>query len=151
MKVERWQQVDELLDAALERDASERVQYQEAGDIRERDVQDSHTSGNHQTESPDHQVGQQVVAELVTQYGHPVGCGQQERTDGEVGGIPEMVIENETGFLVQPSDAVAMADAIEKIVGAPSVARRLGQSGYERARTLFAIDKNVRELCALLS
>ena len=68
-----------------------------------------------------------------------------------IGGIPEMVIENETGFLVQPSDAVAMADAIEKIVGDASVARRLGQSGYERARTLFAIDKNVRELCALLS
>jgi len=68
-----------------------------------------------------------------------------------IGGIPEMVIESETGFLVQPSDAVAMADAISKIVGDASVARRLGQSGYERARTLFAIDKNVRELCALIS
>jgi glycosyltransferase involved in cell wall biosynthesis len=67
-----------------------------------------------------------------------------------VGGIPEMVIENETGFLVQPSDAVAMADAINKIVGDASVGRRLGQSGYERARTLFAIHKNVRELCTLM-
>src|SRR5204863_857427 len=47
-----------------------------------------------------------------------------------IGGIPEMVIENETGFLVQPGEAVAMADAIEKNVGAPSVARRLGTSGY---------------------
>lgn len=68
-----------------------------------------------------------------------------------IGGIPEMVIENETGFLVQPGDAVAMADAINKIVGDVSVARRLGQLGYERARTLFAIDKNVRELCMLTS
>ncbi len=68
-----------------------------------------------------------------------------------IGGIPEMVIENETGFLVQPGDAVAMADAINKIIGDSSVARRLGQSGYERARTLFSIEKNVRELCALLS
>lgn len=68
-----------------------------------------------------------------------------------IGGIPEMVIENETGFLVQPGDAVAMADAVSKIIGDASLARRLGQSGYERARTLFAIDKNVRELCALLS
>src|SRR5437667_2373802 len=67
-----------------------------------------------------------------------------------IGGIPEMVIENETGFLVQPGDAVAMADAISKIVGDASVARRLGQSGYERARTLFAIDKNVRELRGLI-
>ena len=68
-----------------------------------------------------------------------------------IGGIPEMVIENETGFLVQPGDAVAMADAINKIIGDSSVARRLGQSGYERARTLFSIDKNVRELCMLIS
>jgi len=68
-----------------------------------------------------------------------------------IGGIPEMVIENETGFLVQPGDAVAMADAINKIIGDASVARRLGQWGYERARTLFSIDKNVREFCALLS
>ena len=30
-----------------------------------------------------------------------------------IGGIPEMIIENETGFLVQPGDAAAMADAIE--------------------------------------
>ena len=67
-----------------------------------------------------------------------------------IGGIPEMVIENETGFLVQPGDAVAMADAINKIIGDTSVARRLGQSGYERARTLFSIDKNVRDLCALM-
>src|SRR6266480_1058349 len=67
-----------------------------------------------------------------------------------VGGIPEMVIENETGFLVQPGDAVAMADAVSKIIGDSSVARRLGQSGYERARTLFAIDKNVRELRGLI-
>ena len=67
-----------------------------------------------------------------------------------IGGIPEMVIENETGFLVQPGDAVAMADAINKIVGDASMARRLGQSAYEQARTLFSIEKNVRELCALM-
>ena len=67
-----------------------------------------------------------------------------------IGGIPEMVIENETGFLVQPGDAVAMADAISKIVGDASVARRLGQSGYVRAQTLFSIEKNVRELRGLI-
>ncbi|MFL6500603.1 MAG: glycosyltransferase family 4 protein [Candidatus Udaeobacter sp.] len=68
-----------------------------------------------------------------------------------IGGIPEMVVENETGFLVQPGDAAAMADAIEKVINDSSSAARLGQSGYERARTLFSIDKNVRELCALLT
>ena len=68
-----------------------------------------------------------------------------------IGGIPEMVIENETGFLLQPSDAAGMADAIEKIINDRSLSHKLGHCGYERARALFSIEKNVRELCALLS
>jgi glycosyltransferase involved in cell wall biosynthesis len=68
-----------------------------------------------------------------------------------IGGIPEMVVENETGFLQKPGDASAMADAIEKVINDCSSAARLGHSGYERARTLFSIEKNVHELCALLS
>jgi colanic acid/amylovoran biosynthesis glycosyltransferase len=67
-----------------------------------------------------------------------------------IGGIPEMVVENETGFLVQPGDVVALADAIEKVTNDQSLGQRLGQAGYERAQTLFSIENNVRELCALL-
>jgi colanic acid/amylovoran biosynthesis glycosyltransferase len=68
-----------------------------------------------------------------------------------IGGIPEMVVQNETGFLVQPGDAAAMADAIETVINDCSSAARLGHSGCERARALFSIEKNVRELCALIS
>jgi len=67
-----------------------------------------------------------------------------------IGGIPEMVIENETGFLLQPGDTAAMAAAIEKVIGDSSFAAKLGHSGYERARTLFSIENNVRELCELI-
>jgi glycosyltransferase involved in cell wall biosynthesis len=67
-----------------------------------------------------------------------------------LGGIPEMVIENETGFLVRPGDALAMADAIEKLITDHSLAKRLGECGLKRAQRLFSIEKNVRELCALL-
>src|SRR6516225_449426 len=67
-----------------------------------------------------------------------------------IGGIPEMVIENETGFLVQPGETVAIADAIQKVINDRSLAARLGHSGFERARTLFSIKQNVRELCALI-
>ncbi len=68
-----------------------------------------------------------------------------------IGGIPEMVIENETGFLAQPGDAMAMADAIERVISDRFLAARLGHSGYERARTLFSIENNVRELYALIA
>jgi len=67
-----------------------------------------------------------------------------------IGGIPEMIIDNETGFLVEPGDTAAMADAIETVINDSSSAARLGQSGYERAGALFSIEKNVRELRALL-
>jgi glycosyltransferase involved in cell wall biosynthesis len=68
-----------------------------------------------------------------------------------IGGIPEMVIESETGYLVQPGDAVALAGAIEKVVDDRSLADRLGEAGYERAQRLFSIENNVRELCALVN
>ena len=68
-----------------------------------------------------------------------------------IGGIPEMVIDNQTGFLVQPEDAVALAGAIEKVTNDRSLGQTLGRAGYEHAQKLFSIEKNVRELCALLS
>ena len=68
-----------------------------------------------------------------------------------IGGIPEMVVENETGFLVQPEDAMALVGAIEKVTNDRSLGQRLGQAGYQRAQRLFSIEKNARDLCALLS
>ena len=67
-----------------------------------------------------------------------------------IGGIPEMVVDNETGFLVEPHDIVALAGAIEKVANDRSLGQRLGRAGYERAQRLFSIEKNARELCALL-
>jgi colanic acid/amylovoran biosynthesis glycosyltransferase len=67
-----------------------------------------------------------------------------------IGGIPEMVIDNETGYLVRPDDPVALADAIEKVINDRSLGQKLGQTGHRRAQTLFSIEKNVRDLCALI-
>jgi glycosyltransferase involved in cell wall biosynthesis len=62
-----------------------------------------------------------------------------------------MVVENQTGFLVSPGDVMALAEAIEKVTNDQSLGQRLGQAGYERAQTLFSIEKNARELRALFS
>ena len=67
-----------------------------------------------------------------------------------IGGIPEMVIENETGFLVQPEDVGPLAGAIEKVTSDRSLGQKLGHAGYDRARKLFSIERNVRELYALI-
>jgi glycosyltransferase involved in cell wall biosynthesis len=68
----------------------------------------------------------------------------------DIGGIPEMVVQNQTGFLVRPGDPVRLAGAIEKVIDDPFLAQKLGEAGYERAQELFSIEKNVRDLCALL-
>jgi glycosyltransferase involved in cell wall biosynthesis len=67
-----------------------------------------------------------------------------------IAGIPEMVVQNETGFLVQPADPIALAKAIEDVIDNRLLAQRLGEAGHQRAQELFSIEKNVRELCALL-
>ena len=54
-----------------------------------------------------------------------------------VGGIPEMVIENETGFLVQPGDTAAMADAIQTVINDCSSAARLGYAGLRTRKRTF--------------
>ena len=67
------------------------------------------------------------------------------------GGIPEMVVQRETGFLVSPGDATALADAIEKLISDAVLAQKMGRAGYERAQNLFSIERNVRELCTLIN
>jgi glycosyltransferase involved in cell wall biosynthesis len=61
-----------------------------------------------------------------------------------------MVVDNETGFLVQPDNTAALAGAIERVTNDRSLGQKLGQAGRERAQDLFSIEKNARELRALI-
>jgi len=66
-----------------------------------------------------------------------------------IGGIPEMVIDDETGLLVSAGDANGLADALDRVIIDLALAKKLGQAGHERAETLFSIQRNVRSLLAL--
>ena len=46
----------------------------------------------------------------------------------EVGGIPEVVKHRQTGLLVEPRSASALADAILELISAPVVAKRLSEA-----------------------
>ena len=56
----------------------------------------------------------------------------------EVGGISDIVVNGETGVLVDQRDPHALADAIDRLLGDPALAERLGHGGYEFARQHFA-------------
>jgi glycosyltransferase involved in cell wall biosynthesis len=55
-------------------------------------------------------------------------------------GIPDIVANGETGFVVEPRDVGGLAQAIERLVASPELAQRMGQNGYERAMKLFTAD-----------
>ncbi|HIK35545.1 MAG TPA: glycosyltransferase family 1 protein [Thermosynechococcus sp. M98_K2018_005] len=54
-----------------------------------------------------------------------------------VGGLQFTVIPEETGLLVPPQDATALAKAIQRILADPAWARTLGENGRERVQALF--------------
>jgi glycosyltransferase involved in cell wall biosynthesis len=58
-----------------------------------------------------------------------------------VGGLVESIVDGETGFLVPPQDGVALADAIEKLVADPSMARAMGRKGAARVLSNFTIEQ----------
>jgi glycosyltransferase involved in cell wall biosynthesis len=60
-----------------------------------------------------------------------------------VGGNPELVIDGETGLLVEPADAGALASAVSRLLSDPAERRRLGAAGLARVQTCFSIDKMV--------
>jgi starch synthase len=55
----------------------------------------------------------------------------------DVGGIPEVVADGETGLLVPPGDPGALAAALNALVGDPGRAAALGRAGRERAVAEF--------------
>jgi glycosyltransferase involved in cell wall biosynthesis len=53
------------------------------------------------------------------------------------GGMPESVVEGETGFLVPPRDPVAIAKALARLAKDPTRARAMGMNARRRAAECF--------------
>jgi len=63
----------------------------------------------------------------------------------EVGGVPELVEDGVTGFLIPPRDPEALAEALQKLIADPELRRRMGQAGREKALKEFTLDRMLRE------
>ncbi len=57
-----------------------------------------------------------------------------------VGGLAELVVEGETGFLVTPDDPPALANAIGALVDDPALRERFGAAGRARVETHFTLE-----------
>ena len=68
-----------------------------------------------------------------------------------VSGIPEVVRHRDNGWLVEPDDAAALADAIEKLVEAPELRAALAREARSTVTTHFDNDRNLRLVIQLLA
>jgi len=65
-----------------------------------------------------------------------------------IGGIPEALRENETGFLVPPGDSRSLAAVLHRFIEAPAEATEMGRSGARFVRAGFSWHTNVKRLGA---
>lgn len=62
------------------------------------------------------------------------------------GGLMEIVVNNETGFLVEPNNKIALKEALEKLINNPELRTTLGEKGFQRATENFSIENYVRKI-----
>jgi len=66
-----------------------------------------------------------------------------------VSAIPEVVVEGETGLLVPPSDAPALAAAMRALAADPALRERLGRAGRDRVCARFGLERMIEETLAV--
>jgi glycosyltransferase involved in cell wall biosynthesis len=66
-----------------------------------------------------------------------------------ISGVPELVQQGDTGWLVPPEDAVALADALIEIYRNPVEAARRADLGQKWVLKEFELSSNVRKLASL--
>ena len=54
-----------------------------------------------------------------------------------VGGVPELVVDGVTGYLVEPDHEAELARALDRVIADPSRHRRLGEAGAARVASHF--------------
>ena len=60
-------------------------------------------------------------------------------------GVPEIVFEGESGLLVPPGDALALARALTVLLENPELRRRFGEAGRRLHRSRFTVDRMAEE------
>jgi glycosyltransferase involved in cell wall biosynthesis len=73
-----------------------------------------------------------IIAQAMA-AGKPVAAAR-------VGGVPEMVIDGDTGFLVDPEDEAALAERLLTLLEDQDLCLRMGRRGHELALQRFAPD-----------
>ena len=62
-----------------------------------------------------------------------------------VGGVPEIVIDGETGIMIEPGDVSALSNSINNLCGNKNLRKKMGFAAFKRAKEHFGIDKMMEQ------
>jgi glycosyltransferase involved in cell wall biosynthesis len=82
-----------------------------------------------------------MIAEAMA-YGKPIVATR-------VGGIPELVDDGVSGFLVDRGDTVSAAEKLDRLAKDPELRRKMGQVGKQVVSEKFDLQRNVAQLLHL--
>jgi len=69
---------------------------------------------------------------------------------GAVGGIPELIEDGVTGFLVKPGDPADLDARLTSLLADSSLRRRVGDAARRSCETYFNIDRQLRDILAVI-
>ena len=67
------------------------------------------------------------------------------------GGIPDVVVDQQTGRLVEEGDRTGMAEAMALLADRPDLAAAWGAAGQQRAQARFTVSHHVEQIAFLLN
>jgi glycosyltransferase involved in cell wall biosynthesis len=71
-------------------------------------------------------------------------CAARPVVATRVGGVPEVMIDGDTGLLVEPRAPERLAAALERLLADPAAAHTMGLHGRRRAESVYSLDRMCR-------
>ena len=109
--------------------------------------------GGHRNDIPDVLAAIDVVAiPSACDEGLPLvaieaGAAARPIVAFDGGGLPEVVVHEDTGLIVRKGDTAGLAAAIARIIADPDLAKRMGSNGRRNARR-FTLSRHIEQLMA---
>lgn len=67
------------------------------------------------------------------------------------GGIPGIIDDKETGFLIEKHDSQTLADKLEYFIEHPQESKRMGENGYRKSNDKFTLRKFEESMVDILN
>ena len=64
----------------------------------------------------------------------------------ETGGIPQMILDGQTGILVTPKDESSLQQGLQRALSDRELCRRLGENARQKVEKEFSMDQNIEQL-----